>query len=182
MTPRGLLVAVAVLALFLAIFVPLAMRVTEGRDETEDAGRMRRVYVALALYESEHDGLPAPNLGLIRRDVNPFDLASINDPHVGEGSDFPLDPAVPTLKLRSISRVSWTYRWHWPNPGDPGTVRLDPRNSVLASWWTGSIDATSPDGHGCTGPAMRIQVDGSLVTTPRKDKNLTFRDLFGKQP
>ena len=163
MSPRALLLALGILAAFLAIFVPLALRIRGGENEKVDADRLRRTYAALALYESSHDGLPAPNLGLIRADVDPTDLQSIADPHLA-GKDFPLDPALPSLPLRSPTRVSWSYRWHWPNAGDPLTVRNDPRHGLLAGWWNG--------------PLQRVNLDGSLVQKPKGA--LTFTELFGK--
>lgn len=162
MSSRGLLVALGVLALFLAVFVPLARRIGGGTDARIDAERLRQTYVALTLYESTHDGLPAPNLGLVRQDLEPSDLQSVADPNVA-GTDFPLDPALPSFPLRSPTRVSWSYRWHWPSAGDPN-VRLDARRGLLASWWTGGV--------------QRVNVDGSLVEKPHAA--LTFGDLFGK--
>lgn len=164
MTTRGALLALGILAAFLAVFVPLALRVIGGRDATIDAERMRRTYVALALYEGLNDGLPAPNLGLVRLDVEPTDLQSVGDPKVGDAGDFPLDPALPSLPLRSRTRVSWTYRWHWPNAGDPAEIRLDGTRGLLASWWLGST--------------MRINIDGALTEAP--GGKLVFRDLFGR--
>lgn len=161
MTSRGALLALGVLVAFLAVFVPLARRVAVGRNLESDAEGLRRTYVALALYESTHDGLPAPNLGLVRRDLDPADLRSVADPNV-VGRDFPLDPALPSLPLRSPTRVSWSYRWHWPNAGDPAAA--DPRRGLLAGWWNG--------------PVQRVNIDGSLVE--KTHDGLGFGELFGR--
>ena len=174
MTLRGLFFALGVLAAFLIVFVPLARWLRGGTEQQVDADRMRRVYMALSLYEMSHDGLPAPNLGLVREDVEATDFQSIDDPLAGKvytavikPPTFPLDPALPNFPLTSRFRVSWTYRWHWPNAGDPVAVRLDPRKGLLASWWSG--------------PVLRVNVAGALVRAPRTETSvLTFGDLFGK--
>jgi len=168
--------ALGVFGLFLLIFVPLALRIMGGTNRSIDADRMRRVYGALALYEMSHDGLPAPNLSLIRQDVEPSDFQSVSDPNVPDPSKlasvtrsvmFSFDGALPNLPIRSGTRVSWSYRWHWSKPGDPVAVRMDRRKGILASWWQG--------------PVMRVNSDGSLLETPRTSTaELTFSDLFGK--
>ncbi len=163
MSFRGALFPLGVLVAFLAIFVPLALRIRGGENVRIDAARLRRTYAALALYESSHDGLPAPNLGLVRADLDAEDLQSVSDPNLG-GSDFPLDPALPSFRLRSPTRVSWSYRWHWPDAGNPLAVRTDPRHGVLAGWWNGGV--------------QRVNLDGSLVEAPYR--GLTFSGLFGK--
>ncbi len=164
MTGRGLLLAVAVLALFLAIFVPLARRINGGRDAAIDADRLRHTYVAIALYENEHDGDAPPNLALVRRDVEASDLQSVDDPEVGKGGSFPLDPALPNLPLRFPTRVSWSYRYHWREAG--GSKGFDPRQGLLADWWTG--------------PVLTVTMDGAIVQRSTPTAPLDFRALFGR--
>jgi hypothetical protein len=169
MTLRGLFFALGVLAAFLLVFVPLARYLMGSTEQRIDAERMRRVYMALSLYEMSNGGLPASNLGLVRQDVEALDLQSVDDPEAGgkAAGDYPLDPALPNLPLRAPTRVSWTYRWHWPNAGDPVAVRMDPRKGLLASWWSG--------------PVLRVNTGGALVHIPRTDTaRLTFADMFGK--
>lgn len=170
MTLRGLFFALGVLAAFLLVFVPLARYLMGSTEQSIDAERMRRVFMALSFYEVSHDGLPAPNLGLIRQDVEAVDLQSVDDSAADSGpnpSGYPLDPALPNLPLRSPTRVSWSYRRHWPNAGDPVAIRMDPRKGILASWWSG--------------PVLRVNVAGALTRTPRTETSrLTFGDLFGK--
>ena len=164
MSPRGPLLGLGVFALFLAIFVPLALRVANGRDRTIDADRLRRTYVALSLYETEHDGLPAPLLSLVRRDVEHIDLQSVADPRATEqGASFPCDAAMPRSPCRARSRVSWSYRWHWREAGDPRA--RDPRKGLLADPWPGSL--------------LRVGMDGALVDKPTP-ASLDFVTLFGR--
>ena len=162
MNPRGLLLTVGILLLFLAAFVPLARRINSGRDRSIDAERLRRTYVALALYETERGG-PASNLGLVRRDLDASDLQSVGDPQVGRpgGSGFSYDAAIPNLPYRSATRVSWSYRRQWP--GVPPV--LDRRQGLLADPWLGSV--------------LLVNVDGSMVERPRA-QGLTFEGLFGR--
>ena len=162
MSARGLLLTTAVLVLFVAIFVPLARRIGQGRDMAIDSDRLRHAYVAISLYENEHDGTPPANLGLVRRDVEAIDLRSVADPDAGGGASFPLDPALPSLPLRFPSRVSWSYRYDWPESrlgkGD------DPRQGLLADWWIG--------------PVLTVTMDGAIVQRP--SGALDFKDLFGR--
>lgn len=166
MSAKGALLSLGVVVVFLAVFVPLVLRVRSGRDRALDAERLRRTYVGLALYESEHDGLPAPNLNLVRRDVETVDLTSVDDPEAGlsKSRAYPLDPFRPDLPLRSPSRVSWSYRYHWPEAGDPRTTSLDRRCGLLADPWPGTL--------------LRVMMDGAMVEKPRGEA--TFRDLFGQ--
>lgn len=168
MTLRGMLLALGVLGLFLLIFVPLAIRIMGGTDQRIDADRLRRVYTALSLYEMTHDGLPAPSLALVRSDLEPTDLLSVSDSHAKDQGPFSYDGALPSYPLKSPTRVSWSYRWHWRDAGDPMAVRMDSRNGILASWWAG--------------PVMRVSSDGSLLEKPRSNgSELVFEDLFGKR-
>lgn len=164
MNPRGLILSVGILLLFLAVFVPLARRINSGRDRSIDTERLRRTYVALALYETEQGG-PASNLGLVRRDVDPSDLQSVGDPEVGHPgfSGFSYDAALPKLRFRSETRVSWSYRRQWPGVGS--SPLLDRRQGLLADPWLGSV--------------LCLNVDGSLIERPHADE-LTFEKLFGR--
>lgn len=180
MSPRGLLLVVAVLALFLAIFVPLARRINGGRDAAIDADRLRHTYVALSLYESEHEGSPPPSLCLVQRDVETIDLQSVDDPNVHEGGHegdkrakvdscdgAPLEVLPRTGKnggwdSMSWSRISWSYRYHWPESRQ--VQGYDRRQGILADWWTG--------------PIMTVTMDGAIVTHP--SGRLDFKTLFGR--
>ena len=161
---RGCLFALGALALFLAAFVPLALRLNGGRDRTIDADRLRRTYVAIALYENEHDGLPPGSLAFVRRDVDPVDLQSVADPHTGASPPFPLDPLAPGSPTVATGRVSWSYRYGWKEAGDPRATSLDPRRGLLADPWPGAI--------------LRVNMDGSLVEKPSTKP--TFESLFGR--
>ena len=162
MSGRGLLLSVAVLALFLAIFVPLARRINDGRDMAIDADRLRHTYVAIALYENEHDGLPPGNLGLIRRDVEAIDLQSVDDPQVGKPGPFPLDPSFPSLPLRFPTRVSWSYRYQWPESKRANVY--DRRQGLLADPWPG--------------PVLTVTMDGAILQRPGGTPD--FKTLFGR--
>lgn len=171
MSGRGALLSLGILALFLAVFVPLVLRVRSGRDMALDADRLRRTYVALSLYQSEHDGLPAPNLDLLRRDVDPIDLQSVDDPQAAPlGPDldkratFSCDAALQTLGCHSSTRISWSYRYDWREAGDPRVTSLDPRRGLLADPWPGAL--------------LRVTMDGAIVQKPRGES--TFAGLFGQ--
>ncbi len=167
MTLLGMVLSLGVLAGFLILFVPIARLLNRNRDETIDGSRMRHVYVALSLYELDHDNLPAPNLLAIKLDVEPTDFQSVSDPAVGSAGPFPLDPALSNSKPIAPLRISWSYRWHWPNAGSPREVRLDPRCGLLSSWWQGEI--------------LRVNTQGALVHAPRNGGGeLTFPELFGR--
>lgn len=173
MSSRGLLLTVGLLALFFAVFIPLAFYVKGGTNTQIDAERMRRTFVALTLYEGSNDGLPAPTLASVARDLDPTDLQSVADPEaersnahtvVTRAVHYSYDALVPTPKASPV-RVSWTYRWSWKGAGDPRAVERDPRRGLLVDPWLS--------------PMLRMVVDGSIRTVPKTDK-AGFGDLFGQ--
>src|SRR5258708_5542547 len=99
LTTREILLAVGVVAVFAAIMIPVSRIVLGGSDEKEDMKRMRLVYVALSLYETSNDDLPAPDLVRVRRELGDDSLLlATNDPFANPGpapGSFPLDPGIP---------------------------------------------------------------------------------------
>jgi len=140
--------------------------------QESEAERMRKVYVALSMYEPVFDGRPAPDLHAIRDLVLPIDLVSERDPYAKvNGSLFPNDPGIPTGQRQSAHRISFAYLWahqkakrikvpNW------SATRLDPKIGLLASEWTGEVKPQKNFQAQVTGPVIRLNTDGALYVLP----------------
>jgi hypothetical protein len=193
-TMKGVLVIVAVCGVAAAILFTLSRYVVEDSTESADAFRMRTIYTALFLYESSDNGLPPPNLDLIRRDLGDDQLLhSANDPIATQPASqgkslpesFPIDPAFPDTKAKSPVRISFTYLPIWAKAGkakvkDWHSEVLDVRKGILACYWYGRIDKSNPDGRLCDGPVLRVNMDGSVYRLAHRSNSeeLTADDMF----
>lgn len=188
---KGVLVITCVLLAAFAILFGVQRYVMGQSDEFRDAQKMRQIYAALFMYETAHDDLPPPNLLAVRRDLADDSLlVAENDPFAkgperDKTRDFPLDPACPNVKAVSPVRISFSYLPMWVRYGGVKirnwhTEELDVRAGLLASWWYGKIDDSNEDGRNCTGPVLRLNMDGSVFHLDhRSDPTaLTAQDLF----
>ncbi len=189
---KGITIVAAVLLTAFGILYWVRGFVIDDTKRSIDITRMRAIYGALFLYESTNNGLPPADLTLVRRDLSDDDwLRSVNDPWPGESTRDPippLDPAFPNLKVRSPKRISFTYLPIWARYDgvkikDWQSEQRNLHVGILACYWYGDIDRKTPDGRNCTGPVVRITMDGSARTVERRDKHkLTAVDMFGLRP
>lgn len=177
MNGRGCGLAAGVVALSVAILFMITQLTFRAKSEQEGGRRMRRVYVALALYESDWGGAPASRLDQTASFVDPADLVSPEDPRSGAKGGEPLDPLLPELGKVS-SRISITYLPHWILAKRAGDFswkkeRYNPRVGLLADPWQG----------GKFGRILRVNTDGSLFTLSRSESDVspTFDDLFRRR-
>ncbi len=170
LTLGELLVALMVLILFVAITLPIYNRVRSGTLEGLDTDKLRKIYVALSLYESGNDGMPSQNLLGIRSYLGDDGLLkSETDPWFEEKSkSFPIDPEIPSTARRSPIRVSFSYL---PDFVTEGKVKvqnwkaalMDPRIGILTCGWHGTVTPTGePFVARLFGPVLRINMNGSL--------------------
>jgi hypothetical protein len=165
-----LLVALAVLLLFVAITLPIYNRVRSGTLEDIDTDRMRKVYVALSLYEFSNDGQSSPTL----LGAQPF-LAdntlylSDKDPWVDQNAkSFPLDPELPKSGEHSDIRISFSYLPDFVRAGklkssSLQSAMLDPRVGLITSGWHGTVTPTGAEFEArLFGPVLRVNTNGSL--------------------
>ncbi len=184
-TLKGVLVALLVLGMAGFTLLLINNLVVQNADQAQDAKNMRSIYIALSLYEQANDGLPAPDLYTVHRDLgDPSTYLAVNDPFA-KADSFPMDPALPNSAKRSPVRISFTYLPQWAKAGKfevkDWTAELqDVQVGIMASYWFGDIDTSHPDGRGCTGPVVRINMDGSVFRLPQRKnpQTLTVEDLF----
>lgn len=160
----GALIVAAVLGGF-------AWRMLRSSADEGDASRMRRVYVALSMYEQASGG-PAPDLLAARYfGADDADFRSERDPFAkAAGAAFPIDSGMPDRSRRSPIRISFSYLWAFRTAGRVTTkpwlaVRGDPHIGLLASEWGGSVQPGSDFWANVSGPVLRINTDGSLFKT-----------------
>jgi len=178
-------VVVAILVATSSILFLMNRSVRAGRAQDTDVVRMRNVYVAISMYETVNDGLPPPDLAVLRRDMaDDSQFVAVNDPFK-VGTSFPIDPAFPNSTVRSPVRISFSYSpiWAESKKFDLGPWEQAQRNlrlGILASYWYGAIDSEHSDGRDTTGPVLRINMDGSVYRlNQRSDPHrLTPQDLF----
>jgi hypothetical protein len=181
MKQRGLttgeaVVVISVIILFFVITIPIYNRVRSGSMEDIDIDRMRKVYVALSLYESVNEGQPAENLlgvrsylgdnRLLISDKDPW--ADFQPSRNSKEGNFPLDPELPKSEERSPIRISFSYLPDFVRAGKTKipnwrAALTNPRIGILSSGWQGSVTATGdPFVAELFGPVLRINMDGSL--------------------
>ncbi len=185
-TGKELLLALAVLLVAGAVLIPIAMSM-QGRQLAEgDLARMRRVYVALVMYEEQVDANLAPSLVAVAPYADAADFASAADPFVGAGVDsYPNDPGLPDGARSAPSRISFSYLYAFVNAGNAkakpwAEAKFDPSIGLLANEWLGSVTA-GRDFHAIVGgPVHRLMTDGSATTLRREGRKPLgdVQDLF----
>lgn len=166
------LLAILVLIVVAAILIPLARR-SSGRNELlSESGRMRKVYVALSLYEEQYDTQPAPNLlAATVYDPQHTDFVSELDPFAATSSkSFPMDPGLDVGEA-SPFRISFSYLQDFVRAGKIhvapwAETRLNPKIGVLGNEWYGSVHAGDPFHADVSGRLLRINTDGSVYVLP----------------
>jgi hypothetical protein len=191
LTFSGVLITVCVLLVTAVTLVWMHGYISSNTDQSIDAARMRTIYGAMFLYASSNNDTPPSSLLQLRRDLSKDEwLEAVNDPWAKKGpierSEPPSqDPAFPDKAPPSPVRISFTYLPMWTRYGG---VKVNdwrqemnlPQIGVLASYWYGEIDRSDPDGRSCSGPVVRIDMDGAARTVQRRNKSeLTASDLFG---
>lgn len=180
------LLGVVVLAIAGAIVYSIGLSMSRKNILGADAEAMRRVYVALSLYEESVDGLPAPDLTAVSIYLpEPACYQAEGDPYVAEAGPFPLDGGLPSSPRTSPYRISLAYLWAYrPAKPDPlwnwATLSKDSNMGFLANEWRGNVTPKGDFRADVSGSVLRVNRDGSLFQTPdRGPKPLgDVRDLF----
>jgi len=177
---------VILLAAGILFAVGVSMR---GQDQGDAAAeRMRRVYVALSLYEESVDGMPAPDLSAINLYLpEPACYVADGDPYLAEKGPFPVDGSLPSSRRASPYRISLGYLWaHRPAKAekkwDWATLSRDDNVGFLANEWSGKVAPTGNFGANVSGNVLRLNRDGSLIKKARGGPKPLgdLKDLFGK--
>lgn len=172
-----ILVVTAIIAVLAAIMFSVMGSAKAKSYETVDIAQMKQIYVAITLYEEQHDNLDPVLLGQLG------DLVSDNA--LFKSPADPVDKPYPPLggysarpfvgeDERSPFRISYVYLRQWP-PYDTDetawqSLRVKPQIGMLASSWHGRhTDWLSPDwGPNGDGPVLRICMDGSFFRFPKR--------------
>lgn len=180
-TSLGQVTLLAALAgVFVALLALVWRRVDERSAEERDLTRMRHIYVALALYETTNDGLPAPDLLRVRRDLgDDSEYRAANDPFADvRASWYPLDPALPDGERAPI-RIGFSYLGNFVRAGRLriapwAQAKADPRLGLLASFWYGRIVPTGrPFEARVDGPVLGLGTDGALYRASARGRLAT---------
>lgn len=186
------LLALAIVTAAAAILIPIAKRSSGNSLLLNESGRMRKVYVALTLYEEQFDQQPAPNLlAASVYDPNQADYASGLDPFVKSqpaGQGFPIDPGLDGSE-KSPFRISFSYLPNFVRAGKLSIkpwaeTRLDPKVGELADEWFGSVQAEEPYHAKVSGALLRINTDGAVYVLPDRGGPKSLgdpQDLFIKR-
>jgi len=166
------LLAIIVIVVAAAILIPVGLFRRKSNLILDESGRMRKVYVALSLYEEQYDQQPAPSLVAASYfDPVRADFTTPRDPYSDvKATQFPIDPGL-DLKETSPFRISFAYIQNylranklkakpWPQ------LRLDPLIGVLGNEWYGDSTATDNFHANVKGRLMRINTDGSVFVLP----------------
>ena len=162
------MLVVLVVIIALAILIPISLRSKRGNLLLDESGRMRKVYIALSLYEEQYDTQPAPNL-LAASVYDPVheDFLSELDPYVrAQATSFPSDPGIEN-STPSPFRISFSYIQNFLQAGKlkikPWVIaRTDPTLGVIGDEWYGSVTPTENFRANVSGRLMRINTDGSV--------------------
>jgi len=182
------LLGVVVLAIAAAIVYSIGMSMSRKNVLGEDAEAMRRVYVAVSMYEESVDGLPAPDLTKINLYLpEAASYQAVGDPYVAEAGPFPLDGGLPSSPRISPFRISFAYLWAY-RPANPDPLwdwtRLSKDSNVgfLANEWSGHVNPAGDFRANVSGRVLRLNRDGSLFQTPDRGGPKPLGDagdLFG---
>ena len=165
---------------FLAIIVPLTCKSIGGQKTSNEVRRMRQLFLALALYEQDAYGKPAPSILSARPySFSDAQLVSANDPFTS-GSLFPNDAGLPNGKKESPVRISETYLWaHLQGAKSVPPSTTQPGVGLLANEWQGAISAKGAFDATVAGRVHRVMMDGSFQSLDRPSRNLgDVKQLF----
>lgn len=167
----GLALLVVVVAA--AVVIPIGMSSRSRRSQAVDVQRMRNVYMALAMYETEVDQMLPPDLSLARNYAqNDDQFQSELDPYVGIGGPYPVDGSLPEWKRTSPIRISFAYLYSFAeagrlHPAPWPKAKFERSLGLIADEWTGTVRRAGNFGATVGGPLWRVTVDGSAVRIPR---------------
>ncbi|MEZ0325773.1 MAG: type II secretion system protein [Fimbriimonas sp.] len=182
---KEILLAILVIGVAGAVIFGVA-RSLQGKELVRgDVGNMQKVYLSLALYETESDGwLPADLL--MARDRMPEDAVYLSnaDPFANAEGPFPVDPGLPSWRVDSPIRVSYSYLYAFVQAGKTQAkpwyeLKYDPKVGLLADEWQGKVTAGEGFQATVSGTLLRLNTDGALMTRQRGSKPIgDVQELF----
>jgi hypothetical protein len=168
LTYKEVLLSLSILVLAGLVVFTIARSMQTRRRLTSDVDSMRTIYVSLALYETDENGQMAADL-LSAREWMPDDLVyqSISDPFVGDAGPFPVEPGLPSSRLESPVRISFSFIYAFATAGKAkvkpwAELKFDPLVGFLANEWQGEVQASSRFQATVSGKVLRLNTDGAL--------------------
>ena len=173
----------------IAVLVGLGWRTTNRQGVLDEAARLQSLYVALASYESQFDGLPAPSIGMAAPFVRSRnDFQSGADPYRSAVGPYPIDGGLPEAVAGEF-RISDAYLWAHRIAKKMRTpewqaARQDPTLGVLATEWLGQVTRTGSFRAQVSGLVLRVNTDGAVVRVQRGGPKALgdVEDLFRRKP
>ncbi len=170
---KEILLALLVVAIAAGVLLAVAKSL-QGRELAKgDVDNMRKIYLSLALYESEENGWLPSNL-LMARDRMPEDSVYLSntDPFVGQAAPFPIDPGLPTWRVESPVRISYSYLYAFVEAGKTKAkpwyeLKYDPTVGLLADEWQGEVTPGTGFDATVSGNLFRLNTDGALSIRKR---------------
>ena len=194
MTSRGftykeVLLALIVVILAAAIVIPVTLSLQKRKLSQVDIGRMRNLYLSLAMYESQQSDTMPPTLSAIQGGLTEDStFQSIDDPFLSGYDKYPTEPGLPKWRVDQRIRTSFSYLLAY---GTAGKVKLkpwyemkwDPKIGLLADEWQAKVTTGAPFEAQVDGPVLRLSTDGSLKTIARSGQKAIgdSQDLFFRQ-
>lgn len=170
---QTLLMAAAV-AVAAAIVVLFSATLNRRNDDAGTMERLRRVYVAVSLYQFDNQSAYPPFLDDVLRDLDgPTDLQSSRDPFLSAPGPYPRDAGL-LEGPKGKHRISLLYL---PAHRDAGKVGKDafrnwegdPLGALLILPWHGTVAPGANFGAEVSGKQIRIQFDGSATSREVKE-------------
>ncbi|HEY0866042.1 MAG TPA: hypothetical protein VGE01_01615 [Fimbriimonas sp.] len=186
LTTGETLAAWFVLILLASIVTPIYLRFQNVNRRSHEAGRMRRVYVAVALYQEDRGGAMPGSLAELGDLVETEDLVSSFDPYAGSAKSYPVEPTLPKLAGTVPYRISDAFLGNYIRSGKSPIKRwqdAEMQTGLLANVWLGEVRPLGNFEATSSGPILRVRMDGSLYTLPNRSKTGPvgdFADLFTK--
>lgn len=156
-----------------AVLIPVSMSIRAKDSRDGDVERMRKLYLSLAIYESQSDGQMPSTLDQARYVLpEPGILLSDADPFLSAPSPFPVDAGLPDFRRSASSRISFTYVFAYKaakaaDVPDWSELKYQETKGFLANEWQGTIKTEGDFKARVSGPLLRLNTNGALVTKDR---------------
>ena len=176
------------LVIVAAVLFPLAASMRKKDSLDVDVMRMRKLYMTLAIYESENAGSMPATLEQARYLMpETVMLQSTKDPYVGSADRYPVDGGLPDFKVDAPERISFTYVYAYSAAGKNSTIPWEEYkylnlNGFLANEWQGEVTREGSFKAKVSGKLIRLNTDGALRIEERAATNEIgdFKSLFAK--
>jgi hypothetical protein len=109
---------------------------------------------------------------------------STKDPFAGSSGPFPVEPGLPSWRVESPVRISYSYLFSFVQAGKTQVkpwyeLKFDPTVGLLADEWQANVSPGSGFNATVSGRVLRLNTDGALAVHERTRKPIgDVQDLF----